>query len=39
MTAIDLAAIAAIFEMLWWFTIGIFFIVFVVRMILNFLKR
>jgi len=39
METIDNLAIATFFEMLWWYSIGLFFVVFVIRMVFNFLKR
>jgi len=39
MAQIDQLTIVTLFEMFWWFSIGLFFVVFVIRMVFNFLNR
>jgi len=39
METIDQMMIFTFFEMFWWYSIGLFFVVFVIRMVFNFLKR
>jgi len=39
MTPIDLEFFATLFEVFWWFSIGIFFVAFIVKLVLNFFNR
>jgi len=39
MTEIDLELMGYLFELFWWFSLAVFFIVFIIKMILNFFNR
>jgi len=39
MATIDFESITALFELFWWFSIGVFFLTFIVKMVLNFFNR
>jgi len=39
MGTIDLEFYAILFELFWWFSIGVFFLAFIVKMVFNFFNR